>query len=425
MNTLKMFLTVVGFALLQVPTTAQQLTIDECQKKAADHYPAIARFDVIEKTKNFNLENANTAYLPQFSLGAKATWQSDVTKIDMTLPQGFPPLDFPEIDKDQYQVAAEVNQLIWDGGKIAAQKKSIAANAEVEKQKLETEIYSLRERVNNLYFGILLLDEQLALQTTLDQELQRNYDKVQSYINNGVANEADLSAVKVEQLKAGQDRIQKESAREAYVQMLSVLMGEKIDSNTVFVKPPVGSVTNSPIINRPELKMFEAQQSLIESQQRILRAKNMPLIGAFAQGGYGKPALNLFENKFAPFFIGGVRLSWNFGNLYTYANEKKNIELQKISLDSQRETFLYNLNTQIPQQQIEIEKFRKTMRDDEEIIRLRTLIRESAQAKVENGTMTVSDMLREVTAEEAAKQAKALHEIQYLMSIYNLKNTTN
>lgn len=421
-KTYKLFLLLL---FLPIILKAQTLTISECQEKASAHYPAIAQYGIIEQSKNFNIANANKAYLPQAAIGAQATWQSDVTKIDLTLPEGFPSLEVPVPDKDQYRVVAEVNQLIWDGGKTEAHKKSIKANAELEKQKLNSEVYSLRERVNNLYFGILLLDEQLSQQGILEKELQRNYDKVQTYIKNGVANDADLSAVKVEQLKAGQQRIQIESAREAYINMLSVLIGEKIEEGVSFEKPIPETVLPTTEVNRPELKMFEAQEILLESQKTLLKAKNMPIIGAFAQGGYGKPGLNMFENKFNPFFIGGVRLSWNFGNLYIYGNEKKNIELQKKAIDTQRKTFLYNLNVQIPQQQIEIEKYRKTMKDDDEIIALRKLIREAAEVKVENGTMTISDLLQEINAEEAAKQAKALHEIQYLMSIYNLKHTTN
>ncbi len=423
MNARKSSVVMIILASVVFMARSQQITLDECQKKAVEHYPAVARFYMIEQAKNFNLDNANRAYLPQISLGAQATWQSDVTKVDVDIP-GLD-FDIPFPDKDQYKVTAEVNQIIWDGGQIGAQKKSIAANAEMEKHKLETEIYPLRERVNNLFFGILLLNEQLTLQTMLEEELQRNFDRVRSYVDNGLANEADVSAVKVEQLKAGQERIQKEAVREAYVKMLSRLIGEEIGDNADFVKPSAGGFAPSPVINRPEVTFFEAQEALLESQKGLLSAKNRPVIGAFAQGGYGKPALNMFENRFDPFFIGGVRISWNFGNLYTFANEKKNIDLQKASLYSQRETFLYNLNVQIPQQQIEIEKYRKTMKDDDEIIRLRRIIREAAEAKVENGTMTVSDMLEELTAEEAAKQAKVLHEIQYLMSIYNLKYTTN
>lgn len=400
---------------------AQTITLEESQQKAAANYPAVSRFNIIEQTKEYNLANASTAYLPQVSLHAQATWQSDVTKIDIEMPG----IDIPTPDKDQYKVLAEVNQIIWDGGKTAAQKENISANAEVEKQRLENEIYSLRERVNGVYFGALLLKEQLKQQENLEKELQRNYDKVQSYIDNGVANDADLSAVKVEQLKARQNRIQLESALTSYLKMLSVFTGEKIDNNTVLVKPQTHQILPEPFIQRPELKLFNAQENLLEAQKKLIRSKNMPMVGAFAQGGYGKPALNMFDNSFSPYFIGGIRLSWNLGNLYTAKNERRNIELQKMAIDSQREIFLYNLNIQIPQQQNEIDKFYKTMQDDNEIIHLREIIKNAAEVKVENGTMTVSDMLKEINELEIAKQTKALHEIQYLLSVYNLKNTTN
>lgn len=402
-------------------STAQLLTIDECQEKAAAHYPAIAQYDIIEQTKNFNISNAGKAWLPQGSLSAQGTWQSDVTKIDLNMPG----ITIPSIDKDQYRMAAEVNQLVWDGGKVSSQKKSVEAGAEVEKQQLTSGIYKLRERVNNLFFGILLMDKQLALQEVFEKELQRNYNNVETYINNGVANQADLSAIKVELLKAGQQRIHLESTRDAFVRALSVLTGEPISANVTFVTPEPESPSLSPVINRPELKLFQAQENAIESQQSLLSAKNRPVLGAFAQGGFGKPGLNMFDNEFSPYFLGGLRLSWNFGNLYTFNNDKKKIQLQKMTVGSQRETFLYNLNMQIPQQQVEIEKFRKTMLEDDEIIQLQKLIREAAEVKVENGTMSVSDLVKEISAEEAAKQAKTLHEIQYLMAIYSLKHTTN
>ncbi|MFA7104729.1 MAG: TolC family protein [Dysgonamonadaceae bacterium] len=403
----------------------QTITIDECQQKATANYPAIAQYDIIEKTKNFNIENANKYYLPQGTLSAQASWQSDVTKINLDLPQSFPPLDIPVPSQDQYKVVAELNQLIWDGGKISAQKKSLNAYADLEKKQLDSEIYKLKERVNNLYFGVLLMQEQLIQQDILEKELQRNYNNVQSYVQNGVANEADLSVVKVEQLKVGQQRIQLESSLQAYIQMLSVLIGEQLDAHTMFVKPKTDFQSTSPVIKRPELHFFSAQENALESQRLQLNAKNRPVIGAFAQGGYGKPGLNMFENEFSPYFVGGVRVSWNFGNLYTLKNDKRKIDIQKLAVDVQRDTFLHNLNMQIPQQQIEIEKFRKMMKDDNEIIRLRTIIREAAEIKVENGTMTVSDLMKEINAEEGAKQAKTLHEIQYLMSIYSLEYTTN
>ena len=418
-RTLLLLVLLTGLTVLSV--SAQMITIEETQSKAEANYPAIVRYDLIERTKNFNIANANKAYLPQGTLSVQGTWQSDVTSIDLDIPG----LEIPSIDQDQYKLVAELNQLIWDGGKISAQKKNIEAEATLEKKLLESEIYTLRERVNNLYFGILLMKGQLNQHGILEKELRRNYDNVKVYVQNGVANEGDLNVVKVEQLKASQQRIHLESTLEAYIRMLSVLIGEELDGNMVFVKPDPGNTVTSSVINRPELQIFEAQEHNIETQRSLLNARIRPTIGAFAQGGYGKPGLNTFDNDFSPYFLGGVRFSWNFGNLYTLKNDKKKMDLQKLSVNSQRETFLYNLNIVIPQQQIEIEKFRKTMKDDNEIILLQSQIREAAEVKVENGTMTVSDLMKEINAEEAAKQAKTLHEIQYLLSVYALKYTTN
>ena len=417
----RIYLFFVMLLIVVMGLKAQVVSLDECQTMARENYPAIARFSIIEQSKNYTLANANRAYLPQLSLEGKATYQSDV----ITIPLDMPGLEIPVPDKDQYQIVAQANQIIWDGGKIAAKKEMIRAGAIAEEKQLETEIYALRERVNGLYFGILLMQEQLRLQVVLEDELQRNHNRVKSYVENGIANEADLSSVKIEQLKAKQQRIEMESAQQAYLQMLSTLVGAELNMDTEFAKPLISSVNSLVTINRPELELFSAQQATIDAQTTDLKSSIMPVIGAFAQGGYGKPGLNMLQNEFDAFFLGGVKLSWNIGNLYTYKNNVKINELKKLSIDTQRNTFNYNLDMQISEQQNEIERYRKTMQDDEEIIRLQQQIKDAAEAKVENGAMTVSDMLKEVTALDMAKQAKLLHEVQHLNSIYKLKNTTN
>ncbi|MFA7140877.1 MAG: TolC family protein [Proteiniphilum sp.] len=405
--------------------TGQTVKLSEMQQKAASHYPAIARYEIIEKSKQFDLANASKAFLPQGTLSAQATWQSDVTRFDLEWPEGMPPLEIPVPDQEQYRVVAELSQLIWDGGSVSARKKSLEAGAAVEQQQLEAEIYALRERVNNLFFGILVMQEHLRQQEILEKELQRSYNNVESYLQNGVANEADLSTVKVEQLKAGQQRISMESTLEAYLKMLSVLAGDSLHAGMTFLKPEAEMEPITPVISRPELQLFSAQEQAIESQRKLLKAGKMPKLGAFAQGGYGKPGLNMFDNQFSPYFLGGVRLTWNIGSLYTWKNKEQQIDLQKQAVAAQRETFLHNLSVQIPQQQMEIEKFRKTMQDDEEIIRHQTLIRKAAEVKVAHGTMSVSELMQAIHAEETAKRAKTLHEIQYLLSLYALKHTTN
>lgn len=423
---LKNFVILSVYVCLSVTTIqSQTITLNEIQKLAEANYPAVAKYNIIEKTRAYSIANANKAFLPQGTLSTQASWQSDVTHIEMDLPSGMPPIDIPIPDKDQYRVVAEVNQIIWDGGNISSQKKNIAANAELENKKLDSEVYALRERVNNLYFGILLIKSNLKQHEILEKELQRNYNNVESYVANGLANQADLSVVKVEQLKAQQQYIQLESTLDAYIQMLSVIVGQPLSKEMDFVKPSAGNELISPIINRPELQIFAAQEQVIDAQNMMLKAKNRPKLLAFAQGGVGKPGLNMFENQFSPYFLGGVRLSWNIGNLYTYNNDKKKIELQKAMVKTQKETFEYGLYIQIPQQLTEIEKYKKTMQSDNEIIHHQKMIREAAEVKVENGTMTVSDLMKEINSEEAAMRAKTLHEIQYLLSIYSLKHTLN
>lgn len=403
--------------------SSQSVTLEECQQMAKENYPTIVQFNIIEQTKSFDIKNANTSYFPQLSIGGQATWQSEVTKVDIDID--IPGVELPIPNKDQYKVIAEMSQMIWDGGLLLANKHVILANAEVQRRQLHSDLYTLQERINNIFFGALLLEERMVLHQVLESELQRNYKKIESYVANGIANEADLSVVKVELLKSKQDRIEIESSLKAYRKMLSIFIGKEISEDTYLVKPDIIDILNNRTVNRPELDLFKSQKQLLDAQKKTLLAKNMPQVGAFVQGGYGSPALNMFDNRFRPFVIGGIKLSWNFGNLYTLSNDKKKINLLQATVDSNRDTFMQNISIHVSQQQIEVDKYREIMRDDDEIIRLRKVVRESAEAKMENGTITVSEMMKEVAAEDAAKQAKALHEIQFLMAIYQLKYTTN
>lgn len=143
---------------------------------------------------------------------------------------------------------------------------------------------------------------------------------------------------------------------------------------------------------------------------------------SYAKCGAG---LNMLKNEFSAYYVAGVRLSWNFGNLYTRKNESRQLILNQQDVNVQKETFLFNTHLEITQNNSEIKKLTELMKNDEEIITLRNNIKKSAQAKVANGTLTVTEMLREVTAENIAMQDKILHEIQLLSAIYELKYTTN
>ena len=408
--------------LLYVAGAYAQITLEECQRKTQDNYPLVHQYGLVEKTKEYNLENAAKGYLPQFALSAKASYQSDVTKIPVKLPG----VDLKGLSKDQYQVMLELQQKIWDGGGIRMQKKQTIAEAVVEKEKLNVDMYALNDRVNDLYFGILLLDEQIKQNTLLQDELERNYRQITAYVENGIANQADLDAVKVEQLNTKQKRIDLVSSRAAYLKMLSLLVGEALSPETVLEKPvPQSTVSAVSEIRRPELALFDAQGAGLQVQEKALNVRHFPQFGLFVQGAYGNPGLDMLKNEFSPYYMAGVRLSWNFGSLYTLKNDRRVIEKKRQQLDNNRDIFLFNTRLEMTQQDQAIHSLEKQMRDDDEIIRLRTNIRKAAEAKVANGTLTVTEMLRELTNESLARQSKAMHEIQRLMGIYQLKYTTN
>ena len=420
---MKQFVFWILIGCFAAPSQAQ-ITLESCRQKAQANYPLVKQYELIEKTKEFSVSNAAKGYLPQFSLSAKATYQSDATTINLKIG------DFAlnrVAPKDQYQAMVELNQHIWDGGNIHSQKELAKANSDVDREKLNVDMYALIERVNDLYFGILMLDEQLTQNTLLLDDLERTHKQISAYVANGVANSADLDEVKVEQLNALQKRTELKSSREAYVKMLSVFTGEEIAETALFAKPveTVAPLTDPTDFRRPELSWFEAQNGRLDVNEQMLQARNMPRLGLFVQGAYGNPGLNMLKDKFETYYIAGVKLSWNFGGLYTLKNDKKQIQVNRAQLESNRDVFLFNTRLQATQQNSAINSVRTLLDKDDEIIALRTNIRKAAEAKVSNGTLAVTDLLREINSENKARQVKALHEVQLLMNIYQLKYTTN
>ena len=421
------FLILSGF----LSVNAQGLAVETCQEKAKANYPLVKQYGLIEQTAKYNIDNANKGYLPQLTLSAKITYQSDVTQIPSSLGTVLSslthqPFSFPSLPKDQYQALLEATQVIWDGGVISTQNKITKAGAEVEKQKLEVDLYTLNDRVNQLFFGILLLDEQLKQTEILKNDLKTSYDRVAAYKTNGVAVQADLDAIKVEQLNTDQRTSDIQNTIKTYCLMLSALTKLDINEKTELKKPEIDwSTLKNVNVHRPEISLFDAQGKLYDNQKNLILSANRPKVGAFVQGGYGQPGLNMFTIGFSPFYVGGVRFSWNISNLYSQKANLIKLDLSKKAVDIQKETFLFNNDLVTKQQQNEIEKLQSTVTNDNEIIRLRQNIKNATNARLDNGTASVSDLVRDLNAENQAKQLKSLHEIQLLMNVYQLKNNTN
>ena len=399
-----------------------QITLEYCQQKAKTNYPLVKQYELLEQSRKYNLNHTFKAYIPQISLSGKATWQSDITEFpedfSNLLDQFNASISFP--GKDQYNIAIELNQTILDGGSSLIQKKTINAQNDLDKQELEVNLYTLTEQINQLFFSILLMDEQIRQNILLNEELDRNYTLVSSYIENGVGQQSDLDEIKVEILSSGQRDMEMRTSRKTFIRMLSAFIGEDIADDASFIRPSAEYDTNEPL-NRPELVYYDLQIDLIEQQKKMLWAKAMPNLSLFAKGAYGNPGLNMFKSGFTPYFVGGVQLSWNFGTFYTFGDEKNIFKTQGLQAEMQREIFQFNMQQKLIQKNSEIEKLQNLLENDMEIIRLREDIQKTADVKVANGTMSIDDLLRCINLTSVARQNKSYHEIQLLLAIWQLK----
>lgn len=415
---IRTFLLLCAWSLSMI--SQAQITLESCQQQARENYPLVRQYDLLQLAEKYTLSNVAKGNLPQISLSGKVSYQSEAT----TFPFEIPGLGIKGLPKDQYQALVEIKQNVWDGGKIRHQKAQVKAVTEENARQLDTSMYALEERVNQVFFGILLLDEQRTQNKLLEEGLVRNLKTVEAYRMNGTANDADVDAVQVEILQTKQQRIQLENNRTAYLRMLSLLTGKEFPAQAQLIRPEPVATTSSGF-NRPELRWYEAQEQTVTVQRKGLQSGYLPSFSLFAQGAYGNPGLDILKDKFRAYYLVGARFTWNFGSLYTLKNDRRKLDNQLQKIQNERDLFLFHTQLQVAEEDGTIQSLRQQMKKDEEIIRLRENIRRSAQAKVGNGTLSVSDMLKEITAENLVRQAKAVHEVQLLMHLHQRKHLTN
>lgn len=409
----------LGFKLS--PGYGQQmktLELEECYKLARLNYPMIKQHSLIEKTKDFSMDNMEKAILPQMNIAGQATHQSDVTSLPISLPN----MDIPSISKNQYKVYAEISQSITGLLNLKVQKENLEASSAVETQKVEVEMYKLRERINNLFFSILMLDKQQEQIKISIVDLQSGIDKMETAVKNGVALRSSASNLQAERLKAEQRIVEVQYNKKSFLNVLSILIGQKLDDQVQLIVPK--SATYSDQINRPEQALFSLQRKALDVQNKLIDDKSLPQFSMFVQGGVGQPALNMLSNKSQGFYIAGLRLAWNLNTFYTQRNEKSLVKTNQEMLDVQEETFVFNTKMNLSQQETEILKIQELLKTDQQIIELREQVKNSTLNQLNYGTATSNDYLIAVNVVEQAKQSLAIHEVQLLMAQYNLLTTS-
>ena len=422
----RMLLTLL-LAIVALGATAQ--TLDECRHLAREHYPEIRQYNLISETEQYNLSNAARAWIPQVVISGQATYQSATPTYPDAL-QGMlsaSGVEMSGIRKDQYKVAIDVQQNIWDGGQSKASKAIAEAEAQEQRSRVDVSLYDLQQRVDNLYFGILLLDERVAQTEAQIGVLESNLARMRAYYNNGVAMQSDVDAVEAEVLTARQTLGQIEASRASYRRMLEIFIGQSLSSDRL--QRPASVDVTSRTSARPELALFDAQESRLNAQRRAINASTMPRFSAFAQGYYGYPGLDMFQSmvsaEWTPNAIVGVRMSWNIGAFYTKRNNLEKLNAAQRQIDVQRDVFLFNNEMQTTQDDGEIARLRQAVADDERIVELRRNVRMAAESRLENGVIDATDLLRKITDETNAMLNRSTHEIELLQAQYRLKHTLN
>ena len=397
----------------------ETITLEQCYQWSRENYPLIKKQELIKKAEQYTTENALKGWLPQVNITAQATYQNDVTQFPVKLPN----VNVEPLSKDQYKVFADVSQTIYDGGNIRNQKNLAKIQSEVQTIQTEVELDKLKERINQLYFGILQTNKQWTQLQFTKLDIKEGIKKAEAQFKNGVIFRSNLDVLKAELVKIEQKEIELQAIKQNFVQMLSYFIKKNIDENTQLETPEKILLTKNN--NRSELKLFDAQKQLLETQRKIINTKNTPKLGAFFQGGYGKPGFNMLKNEFDIFYIGGIRLNIPISGFYTQKNDLALLENQSQDIEIQRENFLFNQNFIEIQQRNDLEKIQNLIDKDNELIELRKNIKTASLAQLENGVINTNDYLREVTAEEQAILTKITHEIQYLLTQYNLKAQLN
>lgn len=392
------------------------LTLSQALDAAVVNYPLTKQRQLIDKNTELALQNLQKSFLPQVSVLGQASWQSDVTSVSIPVP-GF---NITPPSKDQYKLITDLSQLLYDGGVNRSQRNIQEQGRIIDQQKVEVELYRLREKVQQVFLAVLLVDEQLKQVALVQKDIDNGLRKVESQVAQGVAFRSAVDLLKAEWLRIDQRKVELISTRKGLIDVLSVFMNQALASEITLITPSEPK-WETDAIDRPEWTLLDAQQKLLNTQVKLIDNRNLPKASLFAQAGYGRPGLNLLKNEFSFFYLGGVRLNWSLSNFYTHKKEKQIIGINQSMIELQKESFLMQTKAQLKQQSAEINKIKQLLSSDQEIISLRERVKTAAKAQLDNQVITANDYLREVNAEDLARQNWITHQLQLLQAQLNYK----
>ena len=406
-----------------------QLTIERCQELARENYPLIRQYGLIEQSSKYTLDNLMHSWLPQVNLSAQATYQNETPSFpdQMKAMLATSGLDMQGLAKDQYRMQLDVSQKIYDGGKASSEKALVQAQKLEQKAKNDVGLYSLNKRVNELFFGVLLMDDRIRQTDMTLEMLYGNLDKLQSHVRNGVATSADESMLRAEILTVEQSKTTMVWNRVAYKHMLEILIGQQV-GDLYLVRPTATEPINTNV-NRPELRLIDAQIGTLKAREKAINASVMPVVSAFGQAFYGYPGYNTFENmlnhKLSLNAMVGVRATWSLSSLYDRKNNLSKLATARQQAEIQRDVFLLNTRLESSHENDESSRLRELIDSDGTIVNLRRDVRLAEESRLRNGIIDIHRLVERITDENTAALSQIIHKIELLKTIYDLKNMVN
>ena len=406
-------LIIILSVLIAMPSIAQQsITLEECYQLVTENYPLAKQSQLLDAQSKLDKEVVSTSKLPQLSLDAQATYQSDVIEIPI------PSASIEPLNKDQYRATLSVNQLIYNGGATDASLNVKSAQLKTKQKQVEVSLYQLKQQINQLYFSVLLAQESELLLNAKKEQLQAKLKEVQSGIKYGVILPSSDKVLEAELLKLKQQFQELESNKTALIETLSSLISQPLDVSTEFQNPLVETQTQTELA-RPELELFQLKKEEITTSERLLSKQNSPKLLGFATGGYGNPGLNMLDNSFQTYYIVGVKLNWNVFDWNSNKKQRQSLAITKDVIDTETDTFKLNTTIELNQQQKDIDKIEGFIASDLEIISLRKEVLRIADSQLKNGVITSSAYITELTNLYEDENTLVKHKIQLQLAKAN------
>ncbi|MEX2600097.1 MAG: TolC family protein [Balneolaceae bacterium] len=407
---------VVGFVpgLLSAQDGVATLTLEYCYEQVYQNYPAADKADIQREITDLNRRIAQSGWYPDVQISGSTSYQSDVIEVPFAAPGTSP----PEFSHDHYNLSIDVNQTIFDGGRIESRKTMEEYTGSMELARIETELWSVRHQVGQVYFGILKMQKQQESLELLLDDINEQLGMVQAQVRNGVLLPGDERVLRAEQIRVQQQITEVEAEITSGYRVLSTILGETIPDDTSLSVPELSDMEyRNSDVNRAEYDVFGESILSLDSQKEFVRADKLPSVSAFAKTAYSRPGLDAFDDDLQLYWVVGLRAQWSLTNSMNASKKMEVLESRKQSLNASREAFSRQLQSSLRQIEERIEMLRDQLVTDEEVLELREQITAEKRTQLERGAITSTQYMTELNAENRARVDREIRQILLVQAI--------